>query len=75
MKKQPIFQVDAFISSLFGGSPAAVCPLQEWLPDELMQSVAMENNLSETAFLVQECIGQEDYSGHPGPQSSRRVAL
>ncbi|KTD04427.1 epimerase [Legionella geestiana] len=54
MKKQPIFQVDAFTSFLFGGNPAAVCPLKEWLPDDLMQSIAMENNLSETAFLVQE---------------------
>lgn len=48
----PVYQVDAFSSSLFGGNPAAICPLQEWLPDELMQNIAMENNLSETAFLV-----------------------
>lgn len=47
-----IYQVDAFTSAVFGGNPAAVCPLPEWLPDPLMQQVAMENNLSETAFFV-----------------------
>ncbi|MHC1708026.1 MAG: PhzF family phenazine biosynthesis protein [Bacteroidales bacterium] len=49
-----IYQVDAFTSNLFGGNPAAVCPLEQWIPDELMQSIAMENNLSETAFFVKE---------------------
>ena len=48
----PLYQVDAFASRLFEGNPAAVCPLETWLPDEVMQSVAAENNLSETAFLV-----------------------
>ena len=48
----PIYQVDAFTSELFRGNPAAVCPLDEWLPDELMQKIAAENNLSETAFFV-----------------------
>ncbi|MCC7231837.1 MAG: PhzF family phenazine biosynthesis protein [Bacteroidia bacterium] len=47
-----IYQVDAFTSKLFGGNPAAVCILDEWLPDETMQRVAGENNLSETAFAV-----------------------
>ena len=47
-----IYQIDAFSSELFKGNPAAVCPLDEWLPDELMQSIAEENNLSETAFFV-----------------------
>jgi len=47
-----IYQVDAFASALFSGNPAAVCPLGEWVPDSLMQSIAMENNLSETAFFV-----------------------
>lgn len=47
-----IYQVDAFTNKLFGGNPAAVCPLQEWLDDELMQKLAAENNLSETAFFV-----------------------
>jgi PhzF family phenazine biosynthesis protein len=47
-----LYQIDAFASELFEGNPAAVCPLDEWLPDELMQSIAAENNLSETAFFV-----------------------
>ena len=48
----PIYQVDAFASRLFAGNPAAVCPLDAWLPDAVMQAIALENNLSETAFLV-----------------------
>lgn len=48
----PIYQADAFTSHLFGGNPAAVCPLTEWLPDETMQKIATENNLAETAFFV-----------------------
>lgn len=47
-----IYQIDAFASRPFEGNPAAVCPLEAWLPDELMQSIAAENNLSETAFFV-----------------------
>ena len=43
--KIPIYQVDAFASELFKGNPAAVCPLDEWLPDQIMQNIAMENNL------------------------------
>jgi len=50
----PIYQVDAFTHTLFGGNPAAVCPLQAWLPDATMQAIAAENNLSETAFFVRE---------------------
>jgi PhzF family phenazine biosynthesis protein len=46
------YQVDAFASRAFGGNPAAVCPLEEWLPDDLLQAIAEENNLSETAFFV-----------------------
>ena len=49
--KIPIYQADAFTGELFGGNPAAICPLQEWLSDELMQKIALENNLSETAYL------------------------
>ncbi|MEP1214394.1 MAG: PhzF family phenazine biosynthesis protein [Marinobacter sp.] len=52
MKTLPIYQVDAFTSQIFGGNPAAVMPLEEWLPDETLRALAMENNLSETAFLV-----------------------
>ena len=48
----PLYQVDSFTSRLFGGNPAAVCPLPEWLPDQTMQAIAAENNLAETAFFV-----------------------
>lgn len=47
-----IYQTDAFTDQLFGGNPAAVCPLTEWLPDKIMQQIALENNLAETAFFV-----------------------
>jgi PhzF family phenazine biosynthesis protein len=47
-----LYQIDAFASKLFEGNPAAVVPLDEWLPDKTMQSIAEENNLSETAFFV-----------------------
>ena len=53
----PIFQLDAFTDKPFGGNPAAVCPLQEWLPDDVMQSIALENNVSDTAFYVPEGDG------------------
>jgi PhzF family phenazine biosynthesis protein len=49
-----IYQIDAFANELFRGNPAAVVPLEEWLPESLMQQIAMENNLAETAFLVKE---------------------
>jgi PhzF family phenazine biosynthesis protein len=48
----PIYQVDAFASRLFAGNPAAVCPLEEWLPAPTMQAIAAENNLAETAFYL-----------------------
>lgn len=48
----PVYQVDAFSESVFTGNPAAICPLPEWLPETLMQRIAMENNLAETAFIV-----------------------
>ncbi len=48
----PIYQIDAFTSEVFKGNPAAVCPLEEWPADEILQSIALENNLSETAFFV-----------------------
>jgi len=53
----PIYQADAFTDRLFGGNPAAVCPLEEWLPDETMQKIAAENNLAETAFFVKTAHG------------------
>jgi PhzF family phenazine biosynthesis protein len=55
--KIPIFQVDAFTDSLFGGNPAAVCPLEHWLADTTLQAIAAENNLSETAFFVKNNSG------------------
>jgi PhzF family phenazine biosynthesis protein len=50
----PLYQVDAFTDRLFGGNPAAVVPLEEWLPATTMQAIAAENNLAETAFFVRE---------------------
>jgi len=50
--EQKIYQVDAFADKVFSGNPAAVCPLDAWLSDELLQKIAMENNLVETAFYV-----------------------
>lgn len=50
--KLTLYQVDAFTSKLFGGNPAAVIPLDEWLDEALMQKIALENNLSETVFFV-----------------------
>lgn len=47
-----LYQVDAFASKPFEGNPAAVCPLETWLDDALLQAIATENNLSETAFFV-----------------------
>jgi PhzF family phenazine biosynthesis protein len=48
-----VYQVDAFTDQIFKGNPAAVCPLKEWISEELMQSIAEENNLSETVFFVE----------------------
>ena len=70
----PIFQVDAFADKPFTGNPAAVMPLAEWLDDDVMQAIAAENNLAETAFLVAQLpsagVGRAhpfpDQVGHPG---------
>jgi predicted PhzF superfamily epimerase YddE/YHI9 len=59
MMRLPIYQVDAFTDRLFAGNPAAIVPLERWLPDETMQAIAAENNLAETAFFVRE---GEDYA-------------
>ena len=48
----PIYQIDAFGERMFAGNPAAAVPLDGWLPDTVMQNIAMENNLSEPAFIV-----------------------
>ena len=53
----PIYQIDAFTDNVFGGNPAAVCPLEQWLPAEVMQRIAMENSVAETAFFVREGEG------------------
>ncbi len=50
----PLYQVDAFTKKKFAGNPAAICPLTEWLDDTTLQAIGRENNLSETAFLVQQ---------------------
>lgn len=52
LMKTKLYQVDAFTNNVFGGNPAAVCPLAEWIADDLMQNIAMETNLADTAFYV-----------------------
>jgi len=61
MKMLPLIQVDAFADRPFTGNPAAVMPLEEWLPDEILQAIALENNLSETAFTVPDETGEADF--------------
>ena len=73
--KIPIYQVDAFTSKIFKGNPAAVCPLNEWIDQEIMHNIAQENNLSETAFFVKNDekfdirwftpLSELDLAGHP----------
>ena len=60
MPKLPFTQVDAFADRPFTGNPAAVVPLETWLPDEILQAIAAENNLSETAFTIP-ASGDADY--------------
>ncbi|HYE00805.1 MAG TPA: PhzF family phenazine biosynthesis isomerase, partial [Alphaproteobacteria bacterium] len=55
----PIYQVDAFADRVFAGNPAAVVPLEDWLPDAKLQAIAAENNLSETAFFIEGPDGYE----------------
>ena len=52
--QRTLYQIDAFADKVFSGNPAAVVPLENWLPEDTMQHIAMENNLSETAFIVKE---------------------
>ena len=73
--KIPIYQVDAFTSKIFSGNPAAVCPLEKWIDDDIMQKIANENNLSETAFFIKNKnhfdirwftpVAELDLAGHP----------
>jgi PhzF family phenazine biosynthesis protein len=57
----PYFQIDAFSSSVFSGNPAGVCLLEKWLPDDLLQKIAAENNLSETAFVLAAPASQGEF--------------
>jgi PhzF family phenazine biosynthesis protein len=57
--KLPFYQVDAFTDEVFSGNPAGVCPLRVWLPDAIMQKIAAENNLAETAFFIPRDEGYE----------------
>lgn len=59
--KYTLYQIDAFTNKLFGGNPAAVIPLTEWISDDLMQQIALENNLSETVFFVPSVNPSADY--------------
>lgn len=71
----PVHQVDAFTSRAFGGNSAAICPLDSWIADDLMQAIAAENNLSETVFFVRRGseydirwfapLREVDLAGHP----------
>jgi PhzF family phenazine biosynthesis protein len=59
MNELPIYQIDAFADAVFKGNPAAVVPLKNWLPDEILLNIARENNLSETAYFVPKDDGYE----------------
>jgi PhzF family phenazine biosynthesis protein len=61
MTSLPFFQVDAFAERPLTGNPAAVMPLERWLDDKIMQAIAAENNLSETAFTVPSDSGEADF--------------
>jgi len=61
MTNLPFFQVDAFASGPFEGNPAAVMPLDSWLADDILQAIAAENNLSETAFTIPSESNEADY--------------
>lgn len=59
MQKIEIFQIDAFTDKVFHGNPAAICLLDDWLNDELLEAIAFENNLSETAFIIENHDGYQ----------------
>ncbi len=61
MIRLPLTQIDAFASAPFTGNPAAVMPLERWLPDDVLLQIAEENNLSETAFFIPDASGESDY--------------
>ena len=60
LRSFPITRVDAFADRPFTGNPAAVMPLEEWLPDAVLQAIAAENNLAETAFLIPDESGEAE---------------
>ena len=70
MTTLPFFQVDAFADKPLAGNPAAVMPLERWLADQVMQAIAAENNLSETAFTV-----PSEPAGGSRPPSKCRCAV
>ena len=63
--KITIYQIDAFTDKIFGGNPAAVCPLDNWLDDKTLLNIAIENNLAETAFFVKLPTTIFTYDGLP----------
>lgn len=65
------YVVDAFTDTVFTGNPAAVCLLDQWLPDDLMQNIAGENNLSETAFIVRD-LNQISFQTKSGELTVRK---
>ena len=65
------YVVDAFTDTVFTGNPAAVCLLDQWLPDDLMQNIAGENNLSETAFIVRD-LNQISFQTKSGELSQKK---
>lgn len=69
--KIPVYQIDAFTDEPFSGNPTAVCPLKEWLPETVMQKIANEMNLSETAFFVPTAGVNED----PATGSSHTILM
>lgn len=68
--KIPFYQVDAFTNKVFKGNPAAVCKLESWIDDSVMQNIATENNLSETAFMEIKPPGFMICGGLPPPLKS-----
>ncbi len=73
--KHPIYQVDAFTDRPFAGNPAGVMPLKTWLPDQVLQSIAAEMNLAETAFFVPNQRVAITCAGLPRQSRSSRAVM
>lgn len=73
--KLTIYQVDAFAEKIFTGNPAAVVPLEDWIEDGLMQKIAMENNLSETAFFVKGKLPKTEADKNENSSKSKPLQL